>query len=115
MHTSQRCKVYLHVTSAPVIEHSTALMFAPYPSTLAHQPVSRKGVSCCRKTDSQTGVSRLTELADFDWVRGGQSPNWRRMSEDEEKDGEDVVRQLEGGADVQSLLERLLPASDSSR
>ena len=42
-------------------------------------------------------VSRLDELADFDWVRGGPSPNWRKM------DDKDCVL-LE-----RSLLERLAP------
>jgi hypothetical protein len=35
-------------------------------------------------TIRQVGVSKVDQLADFDWVREGPSPNWRLLSGDEE-------------------------------
>jgi hypothetical protein len=91
MHTSSESTILLHVTSVPVIEHCTGLTFGQYPSmTSPRQP----GTTI---PPGHALVSRLDELADFDWVRGGPSPNWRKM------DDEDCVS-LE-----RSLLERLAP------
>jgi hypothetical protein len=40
IHTSNDVRVLLHVASLPVIEHSTNLLFGPYPSALLSDPVS---------------------------------------------------------------------------
>lgn len=92
MHTSSESTILLHVTSVPVIEHCTGLIFGQYPSMTTPPPQPGATIP-----PGHALVSRLDELADFDWVRGGPSPNWRKM------DDEDCVS-LE-----RSLLDRLAP------
>ncbi|OXC87004.1 tubulin folding cofactor C [Cryptococcus neoformans] len=69
IHSSTNTKVLLNVASLPVIEHCTNLAFGAYPSfLLSTQPVYE---------------SKHTQVQDFDWVRGGQSPNWSLLTTDQ--------------------------------
>ncbi|WVQ87653.1 hypothetical protein IAS59_001380 [Cryptococcus gattii] len=69
IHSSTNTQVLLNVASLPVIEHCTNLAFGAYPPfLLSTQPVYE---------------SKHTHVQDFDWVRGGQSPNWSLLSKDE--------------------------------
>ncbi|ODN99535.1 hypothetical protein L198_03379 [Cryptococcus wingfieldii CBS 7118] len=87
MHSSTKTKVLLNVASLPVIEHSQNLTFGPYPDLLLPQ--------------TPDYVSKHTEVQDFDWVRGGQSPNWSLLAKDDVP--EDLLvqlsEQLDGGMD----------------
>lgn len=69
IHSSTNTHVLLNVASLPVIEHCTNVAFGAYPSfLLSTQPAYE---------------SRHTQVQDFDWVRGGQSPNWSLLSKDQ--------------------------------
>ncbi|KAL0253742.1 hypothetical protein I308_101118 [Cryptococcus tetragattii IND107] len=69
IHSSTNTQVLLNVASLPVIEHCTNLAFGAYPPfLLSTQPVYE---------------SKHTHVQDFDWVRGGPSPNWSLLSKDQ--------------------------------
>ncbi|WVQ85934.1 hypothetical protein IAT38_008102 [Cryptococcus sp. DSM 104549] len=69
MHSSTHTSVLLHVASLPVIEHSKDLKFGGYPSQLLPTP--------------PPFTSKHAQVQDFDWVRGGPSPNWATLSDAE--------------------------------
>lgn len=72
IHTSTRCDYYLHVLSHPIIEHCTALRFAPsgldYPLLSAQREAA--GLVAERATTMWANVD------DFGWHRAHKSPNW---------------------------------------
>lgn len=86
IHSSTNTHVLLNVASLPVIEHCTNVAFGAYPSfLLSTQPASLFIYFLFRAfTDmKQAYESRHTQVQDFDWVRGGQSPNWSLLSKDQ--------------------------------
>ncbi|WWD20723.1 hypothetical protein CI109_105199 [Kwoniella shandongensis] len=103
MHSSRDTTILLHVGSLPVIEHSTRLRFGPYPSFLLPTP-------------PPSYSSKHAHVQDFDWVRGGQSPNWSILPSDDESSliKAEHISTLEsenddGKVDVEALLLDLLP------
>ena len=60
--------------------------------------------------ESQRYESRHGEVQDFDWVRGGASPNWRSLGADEVAPNDEDYTSLDSEeVDVDALLARLLP------
>lgn len=70
IHSSTNTQVLLNVASLPVIEHCTNLAFGPCPLFLL-------------STLPAVYESKHIHVQDFDWVRGGQSPNWRLLSKEQ--------------------------------
>ncbi|ORY20383.1 tubulin binding cofactor C-domain-containing protein, partial [Naematelia encephala] len=66
IHSSTASDILLHVVSLPIIEHSSNLHFGPYPRSLFSD--LDKGI--------QLTQSKFDQVQDFDWLRGGPSPNW---------------------------------------
>ena len=107
----------LQVASLPVIEHSTGLRFGAYPtSLLSGQAVSLgdhigiKAVLILRKAQE----SKHLDVQDFDWVRGGASPNWRLINDEEIRLFDKGLEMLDGDiAAVDCLLDDLLPRTPS--
>ena len=110
MHTSERCLILLHVTSTPVIEHCSRLIFTPDPF-----------IDPFTATGNVNSINKLDALADFNWVLPGQSPHWRKMSAKE--NGEmmmnlEVLGVLEGdsvaeGERLERILGMLVPKEES--
>ncbi|WVQ70733.1 hypothetical protein IAR50_000255 [Cryptococcus sp. DSM 104548] len=98
MHSSTETKILLNVASLPVIEHSQKLRFGSYPDLFLPKALAY--------------VSKHTEVQDFDWVRGGQSPNWSLLPQGDVP--EDLLAQLTEQLDgsnqpsVDLWLDRLL-------
>ena len=54
--------------------------------------------------------SRHHEVQDFDWVRGGVSPNWTMLEEGETRFGDaEIALVNENIIDVDSVLDKVLP------
>lgn len=75
LHTSTRCDFYLHVHSRPIIEHCSALRFAPYP--LAFPALAGDLVAAGLQPLGQLPAAAMwREVDDFDWHKVQASPNW---------------------------------------
>ncbi|KAK8850540.1 hypothetical protein IAR55_004458 [Kwoniella newhampshirensis] len=104
MHSSRNTTVLLHVGSLPVIEHSTSIQFGACPNELLPSPLPGY-------------TSKHALVQDFDWVRGGQSPNWNILSPSESDRTQILILKLlsrleDGGdVDVQQALDELLPST----
>ncbi|KAJ3068096.1 hypothetical protein HDU98_008722 [Podochytrium sp. JEL0797] len=98
MHTSTQSRILLHVSSKPIIEDCQSLIFGPYdPSTLTDSdntpstPSWREIVTRADLGDEEGSSGRWAAVEDFNWLRKGESPNWRRVG--------DVVNYGVGGAE----------------
>lgn len=69
MHDSRNTSVYLSCSSRPIIENSSEIRFAEYPTVIG------KGTGITRPEKEEWLVKELVE--DFNWLRREHSPNWR--------------------------------------
>ncbi|KIM24977.1 hypothetical protein M408DRAFT_225726 [Serendipita vermifera MAFF 305830] len=96
IHTSTRINAYLRISSTPVIEKCTKMLFAPYTIPLAPSSVENQ-------TENQ-----FANVQDFSWIRATPSPNWALLTEEntikEDKWPVDHVR-----GDIDEYLQVLLP------
>jgi hypothetical protein len=111
MHTSKNIDVYLSIPSNPIIEHSSAIRFAAYPTSLSlSAPTSVRFPSTFPYTPSKTNSQdKYTSVQDFSHIRSTQSPNWSIMPDDARRDDWLGLDVQEGG-DIKKLLDELLPA-----
>ena len=56
------------------------------------------------------GENKVGELADFDWVRAGPSPNWRSAREGEDLPSQAQIHALGNDERVEGALKLLLAA-----
>ncbi|PAA81023.1 hypothetical protein BOX15_Mlig005482g2, partial [Macrostomum lignano] len=76
LHSSTRCKLYLHVTSTPIIEYSNDVLIAPYNFNYANlsDHVTLSGLNWHR--------NQWDQVQDFNHLAGHvASPNWSIMPE----------------------------------
>ncbi|QUC23168.1 uncharacterized protein UV8b_07409 [Ustilaginoidea virens] len=73
IHECADVDLYLHCTSHPIIEDCTSMRFAPLPKSYAIKDVSGK-------------ENQWDKVDDFKWLKAGQSPNWRALSDAETLD-----------------------------
>ncbi|KAJ2854404.1 hypothetical protein GGI22_004507 [Coemansia erecta] len=71
LENSTHIDVYLHCSSRPIIERSSAIQFATYPSSLSPQ---------CTSSANSSGLLALPNMFDnvddFNWLKRQHSPNW---------------------------------------
>ena len=79
MHTSTRCDFYVHTSSHPIIEHCSALRFAPYP------PLPPDLATSYVTAGLQPEHNQWSLVDDFDWLKATHSPNWAELLEVERK------------------------------
>ena len=79
MHTSTRCDFYVHTSSHPIIEHCSALRFAPYP------PLPPDLATSYVTAGLQPDHNQWSLVDDFDWLKATHSPNWAELPEVERK------------------------------
>lgn len=84
LHSSSGVVVLLEVGSLPVIERCEGVMLGPYAA-------------------GESGSGLYAQVQDFDWVRGGQSPHWRLL---EEQEGE-IVRSALTAPSASEVLSRV--------
>ncbi len=77
IHHATRCAFSLLVLSNPIIEHSTALRFAPYDFSFPERE------PLFVRTELAGKPNRWAEVNDFGWLRVQQSPNWSAVPEEE--------------------------------
>jgi hypothetical protein len=77
IHTSKRVDFYVHASSHPILEHCTALRFAPYPSL----PTKLEGAFATAGLTKEQNEWQLVD--DFDWLKATHSPNWAVLPEHE--------------------------------
>ncbi|CAG8469625.1 6011_t:CDS:2 [Paraglomus occultum] len=81
MHDSIKMKIYLHVTSHPIIEDCREIQFAPY--TLAVDGLEQM----FEKAKLDQSINQYDKVEDFKWLKQQASPNWSLLQEQEwEKD-----------------------------
>lgn len=80
MHTSDNCKVYLHVGSRPIIEHCKGIGFAP---------AFHIDKDLFQESGLDDGKNHWDEVDDFNWLSEEKSPNWFVI---EEADRESQVK-----------------------
>jgi tubulin-specific chaperone C len=73
MHDSRDNTTYLSCSSRPIIENSSGIGFAEYPSVIAN----KLGIMDTEKEEWY--VKELVE--DFNWLKREHSPNWRISEE----------------------------------
>src|SRR5882762_2194985 len=94
MHASTDVDVYLSIPSNPIIEHSSSIRFAAYPTSL-YLPEQPTSVSVClliliefpsdlSKPNLQN--NKYTSVQDFSHIRPTQSPNWCIMPDETRRD-----------------------------
>ncbi|KAF9515905.1 hypothetical protein BS47DRAFT_729188 [Hydnum rufescens UP504] len=88
MHTSKNTDLHLYSTSRPVIEHSSALRFAPYPTSLSQPMIHSE--------------SQHYAVQDFDWIKPTPSPNWNKLADVES----DAFNKAVAGAAFDDTLEK---------
>lgn len=73
IHAAHRSDLYLRVRSHPIIEHSSALRFAPYAPSYegAGADLEAQGL------EPDSGMWR--QVNDFGWLRATPSPHWEVM------------------------------------
>lgn len=100
MHTSQRVDFYVHASSHPIIEHCSALRFAPYPTLPA-----RMAANAFMAAGLQPEHNQWQLVDDFDWLKATHSPNWSVLCEEERRRPaalEELERAEKLAVDVQS-------------
>lgn len=75
IHAAERSDFYLRVKSHPIIEHSSALRFAPYELAYpgAAEDLLEQGLG------EESGM--WERVNDFGWLRATPSPNWALLPE----------------------------------
>jgi len=77
IHNAKNTRFFLHVTSQPIIEHSSGCHFGPfgfsYPDLVKHWEGIRHNPN----------ANRYEEVLDFQWLAKNQSPNWSLVSDSE--------------------------------
>lgn len=83
IHNSQRVTFYLTARSSPIIEHCTAMKFAPYIDLSSGEPaLSFDGWAAQAEAVGLklTNANNLYgQVLDFDWHRQDHSPNWEAL------------------------------------
>lgn len=79
IHDSTRCNMYLHVLSRPIIEHCSALAFAPNVFEYPHLEPDLVQAKLERAKENDL----WQHVHDFRWLRQQQSPNWSIIPTDE--------------------------------
>ncbi|KAJ2718381.1 hypothetical protein GGI07_005786 [Coemansia sp. Benny D115] len=72
LENSKEINVFVHCISRPIIEKSTAVVFAPFPLVLETAQV-RKEFEDAKLAGMQNMYDRVD---DFNWLRRQASPNW---------------------------------------
>ncbi|EJU01304.1 hypothetical protein DACRYDRAFT_116494 [Dacryopinax primogenitus] len=85
IHASENTTVLLQVNSVPIIEHCRGISVGEYPAVLRALVLQDSGT---------TFDSKHAEMQDFNWLQGGQSPNWNRISAESATSWDDRVRRL---------------------
>lgn len=98
IHSSTHTTILLHVQSTPIIEHSSSLYIGAFPT---HIDLSGK-----------ESVSKHDQVQDFDWVRGGKSPNWTALGSTASgmvftPTDSEAIRALKDGNEVGEIVDRL--------
>ncbi|KAJ1784483.1 hypothetical protein LPJ59_006347 [Coemansia sp. RSA 2399] len=71
LENSTHIDVYLHCSSRPIIEKSSAIRFATYPSSL-----SPRCTSSANSSDLLALPNMFDNVDDFNWLKRQHSPNW---------------------------------------
>ncbi|KAL9584137.1 MAG: hypothetical protein Q9212_002296 [Teloschistes hypoglaucus] len=95
MHHCLNSTVYVRCGSNPVIEHCSRMSFAPLPDDVAIAPL----------TGVEPGCWSL--INDFNWLRGGQSPNWSTLGPEDRSIAQTWERVMKIGKDEE--VEEVLP------
>ncbi|KIM92337.1 hypothetical protein PILCRDRAFT_83529 [Piloderma croceum F 1598] len=96
MHTSKNIDVYLLIPSNPIIEHSSAIRFAPYPTLLS--------------ASAPTSDTKYSLVQDFSHIRQTQSPNWSIIPAGARRH-DWLGLGLKEDMDVRKAVDELLPAT----
>ena len=81
VHTSARVDLYVHASSHPILEHCTALRFAPYPPL----PAALAATAFAAASGLRADHNEWNHVEDFDWLKATHSPNWGELPEAERK------------------------------
>ena len=81
VHTSARVDLYVHASSHPILEHCTALRFAPYPPL----PAALAATAFAAASGLRADHNEWNHVEDFDWLKATHSPNWAELPEAERK------------------------------
>ncbi|KAL9590511.1 MAG: hypothetical protein Q9203_000688 [Teloschistes exilis] len=95
MHHCLNSIVYVRCGSNPVIEHCSGMRFAPLPDDVAVAPLT--GV----------GPEWWSLINDFNWLKGGQSPNWSILGPEDRSTAITWERVMEIGNDEE--VDEVLP------
>ncbi|KAL8693995.1 MAG: hypothetical protein Q9218_001294 [Villophora microphyllina] len=76
LHHCRDTIVYIRGGSKPIIEHCSGMKFAPLPDDVAIAPL--RGL----------GPGWWDQINDFNWLKGGQSPNWSVLKPEDRCTGE---------------------------
>lgn len=79
VHSAAGTDLYLRVLSHPIIEHSSALRFAPFQPSY---PGSAADLEAHGLGDDAT-EGKWAEVDDFGWLRASASPHWAVLPEPE--------------------------------
>jgi len=91
IHNAKDTKFFLHVTSQPIIEHSSGCQFGPfgfsYPDLAKHW----------EDAGHNANSNRYAEVLDFQWLANTQSPNWSLVSDNdlEKVSIQDVLKNIQ--------------------
>ena len=77
VHTSARVDLYVHASSHPILEHCTALRFAPYPPL----PAALAATAFAAASGLRADHNEWNHVEDFDWLKATHSPNWADEAE----------------------------------
>jgi len=77
IHNAKDTRFFLHVTSQPIIEHSSGCHFGPFAFSY---PDLAKHWECIGHNPN---TNRYQEVLDFQWLAKNQSPNWSLVSDSE--------------------------------
>lgn len=77
IHNAKDTKFFLHVTSQPIIEHSSGCQFGAFGFSYPDLARQWEGVG------HNANTNRYAEVLDFQWLSKDQSPNWSLISERE--------------------------------
>ncbi|GHJ85173.1 hypothetical protein NliqN6_1575 [Naganishia liquefaciens] len=99
IHSSARSMLLLYIPSNPIIEHSSALRFGPYPLSL-------------RNGKATTVSSRHDYVQDFGWIKPGPSPNFEVVDADAAERVGQRIREMAGLQEEEGWPARLTEMLD---
>jgi len=79
IHSSSSVDFYLRVNSKPIIEHTSAVRFAPLPPPDASLQALLDDAGLGQEND------RWRAVEDFGWIKAAQSPHWSVLPDDERR------------------------------